>query len=293
MAKRLQDVGIPFDCFEMSDEIGGNWYFKNPNGASSCYQSLHIDTSKWRLAFEDFPVPADWPDFPHHAQLLQYFKDYVDHFGLREKITFNTSVERPTARRRPLGRSRCRPARRATTTSSSCATATTGSPRALDYPGEFDGVSGPQPRSTRPVRPDRHARQEGRGGRHGQLGMDIASRALAASDRQETLRLRPPRRLGAAEVHRTASRPTKRPCRPGSGQGRPSLARKDDPQEARLHGGLRPAQARPPAPRGAPVGVGRVPRQGGLGRHRVQAGDRAARRQEGALRRRDARARST
>jgi cation diffusion facilitator CzcD-associated flavoprotein CzcO len=59
---------------------------------SSCYQSLHIDTSKWRLAFEDYPVPADWPDFPHHSQLLQYFHDYVDHFGLRDTITFNTAV---------------------------------------------------------------------------------------------------------------------------------------------------------------------------------------------------------
>lgn len=93
MAKRLKDLGLPYDCFEKSDNIGGNWYYNNPNGVSSCYQSLHIDTSKWRLAFEDYPVPEDWPDFPHHAQLLQYFHDYVDHFGLRETITFNTAVE--------------------------------------------------------------------------------------------------------------------------------------------------------------------------------------------------------
>ena len=91
-AKRLKDLGIAFDCFEMSDNIGGNWYYKNPNGLSACYASLHIDTSKWRLAFEDFPAPADWPDFPHHGQLLGYFNDYVDHFGLREMITFNTRV---------------------------------------------------------------------------------------------------------------------------------------------------------------------------------------------------------
>ncbi|MEO1027983.1 MAG: NAD(P)-binding domain-containing protein, partial [Pseudomonadota bacterium] len=94
MAKRLKDFGIAYDCFEMSDDIGGNWYYQNPNGLSSCYQSLHIDTSKWRLAFEDFPVPEDWPDFPHHAQLLAYFSEYVSHFGLRDTITFNTAVER-------------------------------------------------------------------------------------------------------------------------------------------------------------------------------------------------------
>ena len=97
-AKRLQDDGISFDCFEMSDEIGGNWYYRNPNGKSACYQSLHIDTSKWRLAFEDFPVPEGWPDFPSHAQLFQYFKDYVAHFGLRERITFDTAVTKAVRR---------------------------------------------------------------------------------------------------------------------------------------------------------------------------------------------------
>ncbi len=94
MAKRLADHGIAYDCFEMSDGVGGNWYYKNPNGRSSCYQSLHIDTSKWRLAFEDFPVPGEWPDFPHHSQILQYFNDYVDHFKLRNSIQFNTAVSR-------------------------------------------------------------------------------------------------------------------------------------------------------------------------------------------------------
>ena len=93
-AKRLQDYGIPFEIFEASDNIGGNWYYNNPNGMSACYKSLHIDTSKWRLAFEDYPVPAHWPDYPHHAQLLQYFHDYVDHFDLRKHIRFNTRVEK-------------------------------------------------------------------------------------------------------------------------------------------------------------------------------------------------------
>jgi cation diffusion facilitator CzcD-associated flavoprotein CzcO len=92
MAKRLRDHGLPYDCFDVSDDIGGNWYFGNPNGMSSCYRSLHIDTSKWRLAFEDHPVPRDWPDFPHHSQILEYFHSYVDRFELRDTITFETAV---------------------------------------------------------------------------------------------------------------------------------------------------------------------------------------------------------
>lgn len=91
-AKALADRGIAFDCFEMSDQIGGNWVFKNKNGRSACYQSLHIDTSKYRMQFEDLPIPAHYPDYPHHSQVLEYFNMYVDRFGLKPRITFNTEV---------------------------------------------------------------------------------------------------------------------------------------------------------------------------------------------------------
>ena len=93
-AKRLRDHGIAYEQFELSDDVGGNWYFKNPNGRSSVYESLHIDTSTTRLQFEEFPAPADWPHFPHHSLIHRYFRDYVDHFDLREAITFETGVER-------------------------------------------------------------------------------------------------------------------------------------------------------------------------------------------------------
>lgn len=93
-AKRLKDEGIAFDWFEMSDRIGGNWAYGNPNGRSAAYASLHIDTSKWRLQFEDFPCPTDWPDFPHHSLIDGYFNAYVDHFGLRPLIRFHSEVKR-------------------------------------------------------------------------------------------------------------------------------------------------------------------------------------------------------
>ncbi|WP_225724830.1 MULTISPECIES: NAD(P)/FAD-dependent oxidoreductase [unclassified Nocardia] len=139
-AKRLRDHGIPFDCFEASDEVGGNWYFKNPNGMSACYQSLHIDTSKWRLAFEDYPAPASWPDFPHHSQLFRYFRDYVDHFGLRDRILFNTKVVH--AERGPGGGWLVRTADGTSRDYDTLIVANGHhwDPRIPDYPGEFDGV---------------------------------------------------------------------------------------------------------------------------------------------------------
>lgn len=97
-AKRLQEFGIAYDQFELSDDVGGNWYFRNPNGLSSVYESLHIDTSTSRLEFEEFPAPESFPHFPHHTLIHRYFRDYTDHFGLRDAITFNTGVDRARQR---------------------------------------------------------------------------------------------------------------------------------------------------------------------------------------------------
>ncbi|MBS0410487.1 MAG: NAD(P)-binding domain-containing protein [Proteobacteria bacterium] len=139
MAKRLKDFGIPFDLFDASDDVGGNWYFKNPNGMSACYESLHIDTSKWRLAYEDFPVPADWPDFPHHAQLLKYLRDYARHFGLYPLITFNTKVEKAERGADGLWTVGLSTGETRTYDVLFVANGHHWDPRVPDYPGEFDG----------------------------------------------------------------------------------------------------------------------------------------------------------
>ena len=93
-AKALHQRGFDFDCFDASDRVGGNWVFKNSNGVSSAYRSLHINTSRERMEFSDFPMPKSYPDFPHHTHIARYFDDYVDHFGFRDRITFRTRVER-------------------------------------------------------------------------------------------------------------------------------------------------------------------------------------------------------
>ena len=50
-------------------------------------------------------MPDDWPDYPHHSQLLAYLERYADHFGLRRHIWFGTEVVRvEPADGRPLGR---------------------------------------------------------------------------------------------------------------------------------------------------------------------------------------------
>ena len=46
-------------------------------------------------------MPKSYPDFPHHTHIAKYFDDYVDHFGIRDRIRFGTGVEH--AARRPDG----------------------------------------------------------------------------------------------------------------------------------------------------------------------------------------------
>jgi hypothetical protein len=99
--KALSDFGVPHTCFEASDDVGGNWYFQNPNGVSSAYRSLHIDISKPSISFRDFPMPERYPDYPHHSHIFEWLGDYADAFDLRRGIRFNTRVA--AAERGPQG----------------------------------------------------------------------------------------------------------------------------------------------------------------------------------------------
>jgi cation diffusion facilitator CzcD-associated flavoprotein CzcO len=91
-AQVLAAKGIDFDCFEMGSGVGGNWRYDNDNGVSSAYRSLHINTSRTAMEYAAYPMPEDYPDYPSHWQIAAYFDDFVDHFGLRERITFRTEV---------------------------------------------------------------------------------------------------------------------------------------------------------------------------------------------------------
>lgn len=91
-AQVLDARGLPFDCFEKGSQVGGNWRYENDNGMSSAYRSLHINTSRRVMAYSTLPMPDHYPDYPDHFQMAAYFDEFVDHFGLREKIAFRTEV---------------------------------------------------------------------------------------------------------------------------------------------------------------------------------------------------------
>jgi dimethylaniline monooxygenase (N-oxide forming) len=92
--KALQGHGFDVVTYEASDRVGGNWVFRNRNGMSSAYSTLHINTSRERMQYADFPMPKSYPDFPRHDQVAEYFEAYVDHFAIRDRIRFETAVQR-------------------------------------------------------------------------------------------------------------------------------------------------------------------------------------------------------
>ncbi len=88
----LRARGVEATAFETGSAVGGNWRYQNDNGMSAAYASLHINTSKTRMQYRAFPMPAAYPDYPHHTQIAAYFDAYADHFGLRPHIRFRTPV---------------------------------------------------------------------------------------------------------------------------------------------------------------------------------------------------------
>jgi uncharacterized NAD(P)/FAD-binding protein YdhS len=85
MAKALKEAGIPYEQVEADEDVGGNWFH-------GTYQTAHIISSKKTTEFSDFPMPADFPDFPSRQQMCDYLRLYADTFDLRVNIQFKTKI---------------------------------------------------------------------------------------------------------------------------------------------------------------------------------------------------------
>lgn len=93
-AKVLQQQGLEVQVFEKGSQLGGLWRFGNDNGMSSIYRSLHINTSKRLMQLSDYPMPAHMAEYPSHAEIIEYFEAYAEHFNVRRCMRFNTEVRK-------------------------------------------------------------------------------------------------------------------------------------------------------------------------------------------------------
>lgn len=71
IAKALRREGIEFEMLESTSRVGGNWQPDGP--ASKMYRSAHLISSKRNTQFSDYPMPDDYPHYPHHS-LMEGFR---------------------------------------------------------------------------------------------------------------------------------------------------------------------------------------------------------------------------
>lgn len=91
-AKALLDAGVEVDGYDLGEAPGGLWVQENGGGMSPAYDSLHLNTSKGRTEFADYPMPRDWPDYPSASRVVGYLQDYASTFGVSERFRFGVAV---------------------------------------------------------------------------------------------------------------------------------------------------------------------------------------------------------
>jgi thioredoxin reductase len=87
----LQRRGIPFDCYEQTDRVGGHWH--------TDYESLHLITSRDLSGFAGYPMPSHCPVYPSRDQMRAYLERFASESGVRAHVVFGVCVERIT----PIG----------------------------------------------------------------------------------------------------------------------------------------------------------------------------------------------
>src|SRR2546430_17603051 len=92
-AKVLKQAGHDVTVFDKTPDVGGVW------SRTRRYPGVTTQSPKAQYSFSDFPMPADFPEWPDGAQVQSYLAGYTAHFGLEPVLRLSTEVlaARPTA----------------------------------------------------------------------------------------------------------------------------------------------------------------------------------------------------
>ncbi|MGW1209282.1 flavin-containing monooxygenase [Streptomyces sp. NPDC002499] len=85
-AKVLTQAGHRIDVLEKAPDVGGVW------SRTRRYPGVTTQSPKAQYSFSDFPMPADFPEWPDGAQIQSYLADYTAHFGLEPALRLSTEV---------------------------------------------------------------------------------------------------------------------------------------------------------------------------------------------------------
>ncbi len=90
MSKTLVEQKIPFEGFELHDDVGGLWDIEGPR--STMYDTAHLISSKRMTEFTDFPMADRVAEYPSHREMRNYFRDFASHYDLYQRYRFKTEV---------------------------------------------------------------------------------------------------------------------------------------------------------------------------------------------------------
>ncbi|MCA0928247.1 flavin-containing monooxygenase [Ruegeria profundi] len=90
MAKTLNEQGVPFQGFELADDVGGLWNIDAPR--STMYETAHLISSKRMTEFADFPMRDETAEYPSHREMKSYFQDFANAFDLYQHFHFGAEV---------------------------------------------------------------------------------------------------------------------------------------------------------------------------------------------------------
>ncbi|MDJ0944070.1 MAG: NAD(P)/FAD-dependent oxidoreductase [Kiloniellales bacterium] len=136
-ARAFKRAGIAFDLIERHRDLGGIWDIDNPG--TPMYRSARFISSKRRSAFLGFPMPAAYPDYPGHGQILPYLKHFAEAEGLADDIAFETRAEWIEPRDDGLWSVRLNRGPPRLYRGVVCANGMTWRPQAPEIPGRFEG----------------------------------------------------------------------------------------------------------------------------------------------------------
>lgn len=100
-AKAILDSGGSVTIYERTDQIGGTWVYTDEVGTdryglpvhTSMYEGLKTNLPKEIMGFPGYEMPRQDASYVRSDEVLQFIRDYSDHYGVTKRIAFAHLVQ--------------------------------------------------------------------------------------------------------------------------------------------------------------------------------------------------------
>ena len=87
-AKTLLQAGHEVLVLDKTPDVGGVW------SATRRYPGVTTQSAKATYGLSDYPMPADYPEWPSGEQVQAWLESYAAHFGVDKHLRLHTEVLR-------------------------------------------------------------------------------------------------------------------------------------------------------------------------------------------------------